>query len=217
MRNIHITERKVKLAWNNLRQKINRQFFSSHSGCWFKKIFLSILSLFSEPRAPDNTATTTWACFQATKLLVIALLLISILYSLWLLYLDNETFTFFEFSFVPVALSRCRNVAVVVAKLKNCLIEGEYVCYRWGAGDLEFVKVSAPLIWQNQYWCIFALPPSPLQELYQAAWGQYCSYLPSVGSHWDLNTLVLAKIHSQYNTTDRTCIYTQAMYCVSRL
>ena len=181
MRNIHITERKVKLAWNNLRQKINRQFFSSHSGCWFKKIFLSILYLFSEPGTRQychDNVPNAHACFQATKLLVIALLLISILYSLWLLYLDNETFTFFEFSFVPVALitlSRCRNVAVVVAKLKNCWIEGEYVCYRWGAGDLDFVKVSAPLIWQNQYWCIFALPPSPLQELYQAAWGQYCS------------------------------------------
>ena len=72
-----------------------------------KNIFINLVSFFraagTRQYCHDNVPNAH-ACFQATQLLVIALLLISILYSLWLLYLDNETFTFFEFSFVPVAL-----------------------------------------------------------------------------------------------------------------
>ena len=63
--------------------------------------------------ARDNTSATAWPCFQAKKWLVIAFCL----YPLWLLLLDTETLTFFDFFLGTEALLRCR--IVVVAKLKN--------------------------------------------------------------------------------------------------
>ena len=44
------------------------------------------------------------------------------MYSLWLLHLDIETLTFFEFFLVPEALLFC----CVVAKLKNCRVASSY-------------------------------------------------------------------------------------------
>ena len=69
--------------------------------------------IYEQSWASDNSAATTWPCFKATKLLVIALLL----YSLWQLHLDTKTLTFFTFFRVPEALLRCR--VVIVAKLNN--------------------------------------------------------------------------------------------------
>ena len=69
--------------------------------------------------ARDNTAATTWPCFQATQLLVIALLL----YSLRLLHLVTETlmlFRIFSCLWGSITLSCC--LVVVVAKLKNCCV-----------------------------------------------------------------------------------------------
>ena len=66
---------------------------------------------FFQSWARVNTAATTWPCFQATNLLVMALYPILS----WLLQLDTETLTLFMFVFVPqalllyvVALLRCR-------------------------------------------------------------------------------------------------------------
>ena len=92
---------------------------------WYLQTYLEILlkllvtsivgytRINSQSWARNNTVATMWPCFQATQLLVTALLQ----YSLWLLHLDTETLTYFEFSLVPEALLRCR--VVVVAKLKK--------------------------------------------------------------------------------------------------
>ena len=63
------------------------------------------------------TATTTWPCFQATKLFAIAILL----YLVWLLHPDTGTLIFFEFFLVPmrlyyvVALSQSYNIVAFLA------------------------------------------------------------------------------------------------------
>ena len=76
-------------------------------------IFLSIQTRFAKIHeqswARDTTVATTLACFQATKLFVIAILL----YLLWLLYLNTEALLFFVFFLVTddrssISLSRCR-------------------------------------------------------------------------------------------------------------
>ena len=81
--------------------------------------FVIAIECHKQSWAHDNTAATTWPCFQATKMLVIALLF----YSFWLLHLDTAIKKISNFVLSPklyyiVALSLSR--LVLVAKLNHC-------------------------------------------------------------------------------------------------
>ena len=73
--------------------------------------FLSVPG--TRPHCRDNVTI-----FSGHK--VVGYGILAILYSLWLLHLDTETLTFFEFCVVSEALLRCR--VVVFTKLKNCRV-----------------------------------------------------------------------------------------------
>ena len=85
--------------------------------------------------ADDNSAAKMWPCFQASKLLVIALFL----YLLWLLQLENKVIlTFFEFILVPKAqlctLLRCRYRELNICRVpssENYTSVHENHCVRW--------------------------------------------------------------------------------------
>ena len=62
--------------------------------------------------AGDNTAATTWPCFQATQFYVIA----KLLYVLWLLHPDTETKILYKLFPVSEALLRCCIVTLSLSR-----------------------------------------------------------------------------------------------------
>ena len=75
--------------------------------------------------ARDNTAATTWPCFQATQLLVLNSYSLSIFVQL--IHLYTILLTFFEFCLVPQALLRCRDVVASKLKIDACPALGFFI------------------------------------------------------------------------------------------
>ena len=94
---------------------------------WFKNSAPQHKKIFTQSWARDNTAATMWPCFQAKKLLIIALLL----HLMGLLYFDTEALMFLYFFFSlklyyvlqhSVALSFCRvpSSVIYIAPVRAC-------------------------------------------------------------------------------------------------